>query len=232
MSDYFASLVSDPAVTTIGLAAGGAVIALWLAAAWWAHADAVRRTEHGLAGYLAAGWILLSTPLLMPLALAIYAFARPGVTASEQRSRRLATELMATTAGPVCPSCREPVDSMWQRCPACAAWLAVPCSACGEWSPVGLEICPHCAAEGWAAPSTPDLRPAAVTSLGRGRWPRRAARSGRTRATRPSPAGHETTAAGGVPAAVGATRGQRDRFISSARPRSYATSRESLSDPS
>ena len=240
MSDYFASLLSDPAITTIGLAVGGAIVAMWLAAAWWAHADATRRTERGITGYLAAGWILLSTPLLMPLALAIYRFARPGVPASELRGRALATELMAaTSSGPVCPACRAAVDSGWLRCPSCSTWLAAPCTACREWSPLGLEICPFCAADAWDAPSTIELRPAAALhALGRGRWPRRAARSAqsarsaRPRPARATPGGHETAAAGGVPTAAGATRVQRERFISSARPRTYSASRESLSAPS
>lgn len=234
MSDYFDSLLADPAVSTIGLAVGIAVIAIWLAAAWWAHADAARRTERDAAGYLAAGWILLSTPLLMPLALAIYALARPGLTASEQRGNVLAMELLATTGqGPACPGCRGPVDSRWLRCPRCTTWLAALCGACGAWSERGLEICPFCAAEVWDAPQTIEATPA-LRPLGRGVQPRprRAGRAARPHRARPLVRGHEAAAAGVLPTAADSARVQRERFISSTRPRSYSASRESLSAPS
>lgn len=235
MSDDLGALLATPAVRTVGLTIGVAVVAVWLAAAWWAYSNAVRRTGHGAAGFLAAGWIIVSTPLLLPLALAVYAFARPGTSASDQRITRLAAELAgATLAGPVCPGCRDSVDPAWLRCPGCATWLAAPCAACAEWSPVGLEICPYCAADAWDRPaleaSPTTATPTTATAIGRGRRSRHAGRAVRRRVARCALiAGHEEAAAG-VPAAAGASRVvQRDRVISSARPRSYAASRDSSS---
>jgi hypothetical protein len=94
---------------------------------------------------------------------------------------------------------------------------------------MGLEICPFCAADAWGRPAA-QASPAAVAVLGRGRRSRHAGRAAvRRRVARCAlVAGHEEAAAG-VPAAAGASRVQRDRVISSARPRSYATSRESSS---
>lgn len=229
MADELGAILAAPAVRTIGLTLGVAVVAVWLAAAWWAYQNAERRTGHGAAGFLAAGWIIVSTPLLLPLSLAVYAFARPGASASDRRFGELAAELAAVTrAAPVCPGCGDAVDPSWLRCPGCANWLAVPCAACTEWSPAGLEICPYCAADAWDHPAAA-VSPAAAAALGRSRRSRRAGRAVRRRVPRCALiAGHEEAAAG-VPAAAGALRGQRDRVISSARPRSYATSRESSS---
>jgi len=87
MPDLLAETLNDPAVGAVGTAVVLAGIALWLAAAWWAYADAARRTESSLAGFVAAGWIILSTPLLLPLSLAAYAFARPQVAALPRTER-------------------------------------------------------------------------------------------------------------------------------------------------
>jgi hypothetical protein len=144
MSDLLAATLDDPAFGAIGTAVVLAGVALWLAAAWWAYADASRRTESSLAGFVAAGWIILSTPLLLPLSLAAYAFARPQVAAADQRTRALALELAMTPARPSCPTCAASIDETWLRCPTCATWLATPCAHCGAWSDATLDICPMC----------------------------------------------------------------------------------------
>jgi hypothetical protein len=144
MSDLLAQILNDPAVGAVGTAVVMAVVALWLAAAWWAYADATRRTDSTLAGFVAAGWIILSTPLLLPLSLAAYAFARPQVAAADQRTRQLALELSMTASRPACPTCGEGIEASWLRCPSCTTWLAEPCSHCGAWSEAGLDICPMC----------------------------------------------------------------------------------------
>ena len=162
MSDLVAQTLADPTVTAVGTALGVALIALWLAAAWWAYADATRRTEHSLAGFIAAGWILLSTPLMLPLALAIYAFARPQATAGDRRVTTLIAELEATATDQRCRACSAEIDVAWLRCPACATWLASPCTACGRWSDDSLEACPWCGDESRERPYVDDLVPATV----------------------------------------------------------------------
>ena len=152
MSDLIAQTLNDPALGAVGTAVVMAVIALWLAGAWWAYADAARRTGSSLAGFVAAGWIILSTPLLLPLSLAAYAFARPQVAAADQRTRQLALELAMTPALAACPACAEAIEPTWLRCPSCATWLAAPCAHCGAWSEAGLEICPMCGSDTRAQP--------------------------------------------------------------------------------
>jgi hypothetical protein len=160
MSDLIAQTLADPAVAGIGLAVGIALLALWAAAAWWAYADATRRTEHSLAGFVAAGWVILSTPLLLPLSLAVYAFARPQVAAGDRRVSTLVEELRATAPDDRCATCAGEIDPSWLRCPTCAAWLASPCGGCGRWSDVALELCPWCGRESREAPFVSDPLPA------------------------------------------------------------------------
>lgn len=176
MTDFLAQTLADPTVSAVGSAIGISFVALWLAAAWWAYSDAARRTESTFAAFLAAGWVVLSTPLLLPIALAIYTFARPQVTAAEHRSRALVAELGATTSyGPACVGCGAPIETAWLRCPDCATWLAAPCAGCGGWSDPRLEICPWCGREGHDAPAVETLAPAASapfprTRRGRAAW--------------------------------------------------------------
>jgi hypothetical protein len=157
MEELIAETLANPIVGATGTALVLAGVALWLAGAWWAYADASRRTESSLAGYVAAGWILLSTPLLLPLALATYAFARPQVPAAEQRTKALAKELGSTIAPDTCAACAAPVDAAWLRCPACTSWLASPCAECGSWSDRTLEICPWCGGDTRERPTVEDL---------------------------------------------------------------------------
>lgn len=160
MSDVIADVLADPAVGVAGAAVGTAILALWVAAAWWAYADAARRTDSTLAAVVAAGWVVVSTPLLMPFALAIYALARPQQTASEQRTRHLAealVEIAEQEAPDRCPACRTDVDASWLRCPTCATWLAAPCVTCGRWSDASLTGCPWCGSEERAAPAVERL---------------------------------------------------------------------------
>lgn len=147
MSDLIAQTLANPLVGAAGSAIVLAGVALWLAAAWWAYADASRRTESSLAGYVAAGWIILSTPLLLPLSLAAYTFARPQVAAADERTKSLAAELGATSIATACAACAAPVDPAWLRCPSCTTWLSTPCAHCGGWSEAGLEVCPWCGGE-------------------------------------------------------------------------------------
>ena len=220
MNDVIQQLLDNPIVHTAGLAILVAVLALWLAAAWWAYQDASRRTESSVAGFGAAAWIVLSTPLLLPLSLVIYTLARPQATASDDRAHVLMARLNEIAGDrPTCPSCASVVDAGWLRCPWCTTWFARECESCGEWSAAGLDLCPFCGTDrapvpaGWAAADATPMRrgsPAArglhATGAGRG------------------------TAAAGKPAAAdrsaGAPRLQRGRMASSLRPSSYEASRD------
>ena len=188
MNDVLDQVLTNPLVTTIGSAMGIAVVALWLAAAWWAYTDAMHRTGNTPAALLAAGWIVASTPLLLPLSLPVYALVRPAESAGERRTRRIASELagvLEEAAGPGCFSCGSAVDPGWHRCPACTTWLALPCTSCAEWSDRTLEVCPYCGGEERAEPAIEVVAPVAAAS--RSRRSRRTARPvgpGRSRGPR------------------------------------------------
>jgi hypothetical protein len=173
VNDVLDQLLSNSTVTAIGGALGVAVVALWLAAAWWAYTDAARRTGSLPAALLAAAWVIVSTPLLLPLSLPVYALVRPQDSAGERRTRRLAAELtdvLEETAGSGCFSCGSPVDPAWHRCPACSTWLGLPCTQCGSWSDRTLEACPFCGSEERTEPAIEPLEPAAAAvSTRRGR---------------------------------------------------------------
>jgi hypothetical protein len=182
-------ILADPTVAAIGGALATGAVALWLAAAWWTYRDASRRSESSFAAFLAAGWIVLSTPLMLPLALVAYTFARPPVPASDHRTKALLRELAATTAAvAVCAGCRTQVDPAWRRCPDCATWLASPCAACGAWSDPSFEICPWCAGDTSTSPGIAAIEPTppARTARRHGRLAWRAVGPGRSRVHRPS----------------------------------------------
>lgn len=191
VEDILGDVLADPTVTAIGGAIAAAFVALWLAAAWWAYTDAARRTDSMPAALIVAAWIVVSTPFLVPLSLAVYALARPQHTAAEHRTRRLAAELVDALdeiAPPGCRSCGTTVEPAWLRCPACTTWLALPCARCGEWSDRSLAACPFCGGEERGAAAVETLEPAAA--LGRPRRGRRAPRAmgpGRQASPRPGP---------------------------------------------
>jgi hypothetical protein len=180
MADLVAQTLSNPIIPAIGLAVAATVGALWLAAAWWAYRDAARRAGSPFAGLLAAAWIVLSSPFLLPLALAVYGFARPQRTAAEHRSRRLVAELvdqLDAADGERCPTCRLSLDPTWLRCPSCATWLAQPCAHCGGWSDRTLDICPWCGSEERDEPSVEQVEPVGAMGLPRKRRGRGSRRS-------------------------------------------------------
>jgi hypothetical protein len=189
VNDILDQVLTDPTVTAIGGAIGAALVALWLAAAWWAYTDAARRTDNTVAALLVAAWIVVSTPLLVPMSLAIYALARPQQTAAELRTRRLAAELvdqLDDSAPASCLSCGSTVEPAWLRCPSCTTWLALPCALCGGWSDRNLPACPFCGSEERAEPAVEDLEPAAASARPRkGRRSLRPVGPGRQVALRP-----------------------------------------------
>jgi hypothetical protein len=180
MTDILDQALADPAVTTIGGAIGVAVVAIWLAAAWWAYTDAARRTDSNLAALVVASWIVVSTPLLLPFSLAIYSLARPHQTAAEHRARHLAAELVdeiGQIADAGCRGCHAAVDPTWLRCPRCTTWLAAPCAGCGTWSDDTLAVCPWCGTEERNQPVVETLEQPVPPRVIRGRRIRRATRA-------------------------------------------------------
>lgn len=167
MNQVLDTLVNDPTVGAIGLALAGTAIGLWLAAAWWTYTDMGRRSTSELARLTAVGWVLLSSPALLPLSLPTYLLARPQATVAERRAQRLFQAMEPSMMDGRCPTCEGIVDAEWRRCPTCTTWLASACADCGEWSAIDLESCPWCAADKAAGRTTveapePDAVAAAV----------------------------------------------------------------------
>jgi len=170
MTDIVTKALDNPIFPAIGLAIAATAGALWVAGAWWTYKDAAWRTGSSFLGLLASAWIVISSPLLLPLSLGVYAFVRPQVTAAEKRSRRLVAELVAqldADAETLCPRCAAPIDREWLRCPECASWLAAPCANCGGWAERDIEICPWCGSEDREQPQVEVLRPAAAVAPAR-----------------------------------------------------------------
>jgi len=166
MIDIVTKVLDNPIIPAIGLAIASTVGALWVAAAWWTYRDAAWRTGSSILGMVAAGWIVLSSPLLLPLSLGVYALARPQQTAAQGRSRRLVAQLVAQldASDPgTCPGCDASIDPAWLRCPACSTWLAQPCARCGGWSDRDLSICPWCGSEERDTPTVEERRAAATS---------------------------------------------------------------------
>ena len=168
MTQLFDNLTANPIVDAVLLAIAGAAGGLWLLAAWWTYADMARRVRPELLRMAGPAWILVSTPVLLPLSLATYLLVRPQETAAERRSRQLLTALAPTLGGDLtCPTCAEVVDPAWRRCPSCSAWLGAPCSRCGRWSAMDLKVCPFCAAERTAGEEVVESEAETATAVDR-----------------------------------------------------------------
>lgn len=152
MSELIGRLISNPLVTALGVGFAAVVTSLWLASCWWAYRDAARRTESALGPYLAAAWVFLSTPVMLPASVLIYGLVRPQEALGDRRSHRLLQALeRAAVDGPACPRCGAWTDESWVRCPACRGWLASACPQCRRPAPLDAEVCPWCA---WAPGNT------------------------------------------------------------------------------
>ncbi len=151
----FVGGIVDQPVVQIALAAIGAYVTLvWLACAWWAFQDMRRRTANVAEPYLAAGIVILATPVLFPAALVVYTILRPARTVAE--TRRLALETLLTETEEIrsiCPACARPVEETWLACPRCRTGLAYLCASCGRTIGRDWDLCAWCGAEfGAAAP--------------------------------------------------------------------------------
>lgn len=158
MTELIGEVLANPFVSTLLVGIVAAVVGLWLAASWWAYRDAARRVRGELPPYLAATWILLSGPVLLPLSVAVYALVRPQETAADRRTRELLAGMGEGDDGqPACPACGADVEPDWVRCPACAAWTVRRCGRCDRPAPLDADICPWCA---WVPGESTDVEPA------------------------------------------------------------------------
>jgi hypothetical protein len=133
-----------------GVAAAGAyVVLVWLACAYWVWQDARRRQDNVVAPYVAAGAVVLASPVLFPLALLVYRIVRPPETLSEARQRHLEDRIVELDfqAFVRCPNCDGTVEDDWLICPDCRTRLAHRCIECGRSMRLEWSVCAWCAAE-------------------------------------------------------------------------------------
>ena len=133
------------------------VLIVWIASAWWVWRDARTRSTDALLPYVAAGAVILVTPVLFPLAVVIYRMVRPPLTVSAAASVELQMAMLEEEAArSTCATCGATVDDEWVACPSCGAELAVRCTACGRPLELDWQICAWCAAEvPWAGEGRP-----------------------------------------------------------------------------
>ncbi|HEX8940053.1 MAG TPA: zinc ribbon domain-containing protein [Candidatus Limnocylindrales bacterium] len=130
------------------------VVAVWLAAAWWAFRDAHDRTTNPVVPYLAAGLVIAFTPLLFPLGLVLYRIARPAERLTEREEHELTRDALLAEAASVgtCPGCDRATAADWLVCPSCATRLARRCPACERSVSLDWVVCAWCATELQPAP--------------------------------------------------------------------------------
>jgi predicted RNA-binding Zn-ribbon protein involved in translation (DUF1610 family) len=159
----FGELLGHPAVGIATRFLALYVVIVWIASAWWVWRDARARSSDVLLPYLAAGGVLLVTPLMFPLAVVVYRLLRPPLTLSAATAVELQLAMLEEEATrSECGSCGAPVEDEWVACPACGAELATRCVSCGRPLELDWTICAWCAAAVPWAVETPssDPRPA------------------------------------------------------------------------
>ena len=146
IGDALGSIFDNP-VIQFGLQVFAAYwVILWLAAAYWAFRDTQLRTENPIAPYLAAAGIIVSTPLLFPLAVFAYRIVRPQERSGEVYERNLAEEALLNEIEAVrhCPGCDRRVDTEWIICPTCRTRLNRVCPNCGRLIGLKWTLCAWC----------------------------------------------------------------------------------------
>jgi len=138
-----------PAVRFTILAAGAYVVLVWLATAFWTFQDLRRRHPDPALPYLAAGGVVVASPLLFPLALVVYRIVRPAETLAERRELDLndRLDLLEAELRTTCPACGRLTQDDWLACPGCRTRLAHRCAACGRTMGLDWALCGWCGAE-------------------------------------------------------------------------------------
>ena len=148
VAQMFGELLGHPAVAIAIRFIALYVVIVWIASAWWVWRDARTRSADPFVPYLAAGAVILVTPLLFPLAVLFYRMVRPPLTVSAATSVELQLAMLAEEARhSECSSCGAMIDVDWVACPACGSELSVRCLSCGRPLELDWRICAWCAAE-------------------------------------------------------------------------------------
>jgi len=148
VAQTFGDLLGHPAVGIAIRFIALYLVIVWVASAWWVWRDARIRSADAFVPYLAAGAVILVTPLLFPLAIVIYRMVRPPLTVSAATSAELQMTMLEEEATrSECARCGAMVDDEWVACPSCGTELAIRCASCGRPLELDWRICAWCAAE-------------------------------------------------------------------------------------
>jgi hypothetical protein len=121
-------------------------VLVWLASAFWAYRDMRQRTTSALAPYVAAGVIILFTPIFFLFGLLLYRIVRPKETIAEANERMLTEEaiLAEVQSRPHCANCMRPVHDEWIICPTCRNRLRRVCPNCEHLVELDWSLCAWC----------------------------------------------------------------------------------------
>ena len=137
----------DGPVVQFGLRAIGLyVVILWLASAYWAFRDMQLRTANPILPYLAAGLIILFSPILFIFGILAYKIVRPQEKIGEVYERTLAEEALLAEVESVksCPTCARRVNDDWIICPTCRTRLNRVCPNCSRLVGLDWSLCAWC----------------------------------------------------------------------------------------
>ncbi|MFL5679733.1 MAG: zinc ribbon domain-containing protein [Chloroflexota bacterium] len=142
-------IASQPAVRLTFAALGLYIVIVWLAAAYWVFRDLRRRTDNSVLPYVAAGGVIVASPLLFVFALLVYRIIRPASTLADRREAELEDRLARLDLASLlaCPTCRTLVEEDWLACPRCRTKLASACADCGRSMGLNWQVCAWCAWE-------------------------------------------------------------------------------------
>ena len=144
--DAISGFFDSPAVQFGLRAIGLYVVVLWFAAAYWAFRDMQLRTANPILPYLAAGLIILFSPILFPFAIVAYRIVRPQEKIGEVYERTLAEEALLAEVEAVksCPTCARRVNDEWIICPTCRTRLNRVCPNCSRLVGLDWSLCAWC----------------------------------------------------------------------------------------
>jgi hypothetical protein len=148
--DQFGGLIAGfgqhPAVRLVLAGAALYAVIVWLACALWVFQDARRRQASPAAAYLASLAVVLASPVLFVLPLAVYRIVRPADTLAAARVRQLESRLATAQEdyALACPGCRAGVDEAWLNCPSCRTRLTYTCLRCGRSMGLDWTACGWC----------------------------------------------------------------------------------------
>ncbi len=173
IGDAFGSFMGSQVVQLTIWMTFAYLVIVWLAASFWAFRDMHERTENPILPYVAAGLIILFSPVFFLLGVVVYKVVRPAERLGEVYERNLAEEalLAEVEAIKVCRGCKRRVNEEWIICPSCRTRLNRVCPNCERLVGLDWSICAWCAKDFEAAPAaverTPVPQPAARPSPAR-----------------------------------------------------------------